>query len=65
MKYGKTRSGTQNQVKEKLPLRGIARVTDISGTWLQRYINPLYEKLRASACEKKEGSPVGLTSSRV
>ena len=26
-------------LKEKLPLRGIARVTGISGTWLQRYVN--------------------------
>jgi transposase-like protein len=31
-------------LKEKLPLRGIARVTGISGTWLQRYVNRLYEK---------------------
>ena len=75
VKYGKTRSGTQNYkcrecgrrfvehptkkylsqetwaqidslLKEKLPLRGIARVTGISGTWLQRYVNRLYEKQR-------------------
>jgi transposase-like protein len=31
-------------LKEKFPLRGIARVTGISGTWLQRYVNRLYEK---------------------
>ncbi|MEN9847583.1 MAG: hypothetical protein RL368_323 [Pseudomonadota bacterium] len=73
VKYGKTRSGTQNYkcrecgrrfvehptkkymsqetwaqidklLKEKLPLSGIVRVTGISGTWLQRYVNRLYEK---------------------
>lgn len=33
-------------LKEKLSLRGIARVTGISGTWLQRYVNGLYEKQR-------------------
>lgn len=31
-------------LKEKLSLRGIARVTGISGTWLQRYVNQLCEK---------------------
>jgi len=31
-------------LKEKLPLRGIARVTGISGTWLQAYVNGLYKK---------------------
>ena len=31
-------------LKEKLSLRGIARVTGISGTWLQRYVNQLCKK---------------------
>ena len=38
--------GADKLLKEKLPLRGIARVTGISGTWLQRYVNRLYEKQR-------------------
>ena len=85
VKYGKTRSGTQNYkcrecgrrfvehptkkylsqetwaqidklLKEKLPLSGIARVTGISGTWLQRYVNRLYEKqgLEPQPVKKKE-----------
>ena len=43
-------------LKEKLPLRGIARVTGISGTWLQRYVNRLYEKqgLEPQPVKKKE-----------
>ena len=28
---------------EKLPLAGIARVTDVSETWLQHYLNQLYQ----------------------
>ena len=88
VKYGKTRSGTQNYkcrecgrrfvehptkkyisqetwaqidklLKEKLPLSGIARVTGISGTWLQRYVNRLYEKQRLEPQPvKKKGSCV-------
>ncbi|MEN9460447.1 MAG: hypothetical protein RIS84_467 [Pseudomonadota bacterium] len=85
VKYGKTRSGTQNYkcrecgrrfvehptkkylsqetwaqidklLKEKLPLSGIARVTGISGTWLQRYVNRLYEKqgLEPQPVKKRE-----------
>ena len=43
-------------LKEKLPLRGIARVTGISGTWLQRYVNRLYEKqgLEPQPVKKRE-----------
>jgi DNA invertase Pin-like site-specific DNA recombinase len=43
-------------LKEKLPLRGIARVTRISGTWLQRYVNRLYEKQRLEPQPVKKGS---------
>ena len=31
-------------LKKKLSLREIARVTGISGTWLQAYVNGLYKK---------------------
>ena len=43
-------------LKEKLPLSGIARVTGISGTWLQPYVNRLYEKqhLEPQPVKKKE-----------
>ncbi|MEN9849056.1 MAG: hypothetical protein RL368_1796, partial [Pseudomonadota bacterium] len=44
-------------LKEKLPLRSIARFTGISGTWLQRYVNRLYEKQRLEPQPvKKKGS---------
>ena len=86
VKYGKTRSGSQNYkccecgrrfveqpskkyisqetweqvdklLKEKLSLRGIARVTGISGTWLQRYVNQLYKtQILKQGTEKKKAS---------
>ena len=51
--------GADKLLKEKLPLRGIARVTGISGTWLQRYVNRLYKKQRLEPQPvKKKGSCV-------
>jgi transposase-like protein len=48
-----------NLLKEKISLRGIARVTGISGTWLQHYVNRLYEQQRLeSQSVKKKGSCV-------
>ena len=42
-------------LKEKLSLAGIARVTGISETWLQRYVNHLYEKQELAQRVKKKG----------
>ena len=40
---------------EKLPLAGIARVTDISETWLQTYVNLKYQQVAkaVNVTEKK------------
>ena len=40
---------------EKLPLAGIARVTDVSETWLQHYVNQLYQaqEQQAQGAEKR------------
>ncbi len=40
---------------EKLPLAGIARVTDVSETWLQHYVNRTYQaqEQQAQGAEKK------------
>jgi hypothetical protein len=38
---------------EKLPLAGIARVTNISETWLQQYANRKYQEV-TKAVEVKE-----------
>jgi transposase-like protein len=43
---------------EKLPLAGIARVTGVSETWLQSYVNQLYEQVPHQAqlrSKKKSG----------
>jgi insertion element IS1 protein InsB len=43
---------------EKLPLAGIARVTGVSETWLQSYVNHLYEQVPRQAqlrSKKKRG----------
>ncbi len=34
---------------EKLPLAGIARVTGVSETWLQNYVNDKYEQVPREA----------------
>ncbi len=43
---------------EKLPLAGIARVTDVSETWLQSYVNHKYEQVprQAQLCSKKKSA---------
>jgi len=40
---------------ERLPLAGIARVTDVSETWLQHYVNQLYQaqEQQAQGASKK------------
>ena len=43
-------------LKEKISLRGIVRITGISGTWLQRYVNQLYEKQALEQTTKKKDS---------
>ncbi|WP_414635094.1 IS1 family transposase [Beggiatoa leptomitoformis] len=43
-------------LKEKRSLAGISRVTGISGTWLQRYVNRLYEKQKLEPMVKKKGA---------
>ena len=43
-------------LKEKISLRGIVRITGISGTWLQRYVNRLYEKQELEQVTKKKDS---------
>ena len=43
---------------EKLPLAGIARVTEVSETWLQSYVNQKYEKVSKQVkvrSKKKDG----------
>lgn len=39
---------------EKLPLAGIARVTGVSETWLQSYVNQLYEQMPRQAQLRSE-----------
>ena len=34
-----------DKLLEKIPLAGIARVTDVSETWLQGYVNDKYESI--------------------
>jgi hypothetical protein len=42
---------------EKIPLAGIARVLEISETWLQSYVNKVYESQRLEPTTvKKKGS---------
>ena len=61
--------GQQNQIRaetkqlidklllEKIPLAGIARVLEISETWLQSYVNEVYESQRLEPpMVKKKGS---------
>ena len=42
---------------ERIPLAGICRVTGVSDTWLQNYVNALYESVpkQAPAPKKKRG----------
>lgn len=47
-------------LKEKLSLAGIARVTGISKTWLQRYVNRLYEKQELEQRVKKRAFELGM-----
>lgn len=62
-------NGQQNQISEetkqlidkllleKIPLAGIARVLEISETWLQSYVNKVYESQRLEPTTvKKKGS---------
>jgi transposase-like protein len=62
-------NGQQNQISvetknlidklllEKIPLAGIARVLEISETWLQSYVNEVYESQRLEPLTvKKKGS---------
>ena len=39
----KTKERIDKLLLEKLPLAGIARVIDVSETWLQAYVNEKYE----------------------
>lgn len=43
---------------EKIPLAGIARVTDVSEPWLQNYVNDKYESVsqQVSVTAKKKGN---------
>jgi transposase-like protein len=43
---------------EKIPLAGIARVCDISETWLQNYVNCKYESIprQVNISSKKKGN---------
>ena len=42
---------------EKIPLAGIARVTDVSEVWLQQYVNVKYANIerRVSVSAQKKG----------
>jgi hypothetical protein len=42
---------------EKIPLAGIARVTEVSEPWLQSYVNAKYEAIpkKVEIKEKKKG----------
>jgi len=43
---------------EKIPLAGIARVTDVSELWLQQYVNAKYEQVprQVTVTAKKRGA---------
>lgn len=40
-----TKALIQKLLKERISLRGIARCTDVSFSWLQNYVNELYAKV--------------------
>ena len=41
----KTKNLIDKLLLEKIPLAGIARVTDVSEPWLQTYVNAKYESI--------------------
>jgi len=42
---------------EKLPLAGIVRVTGVSETWLQNYVNEKYEQVSQQATLRSKKKP--------
>ena len=49
-----TRTRIDKLLLEKLPLAGVARVMDVSETWLQNYVNKKYEAVEKQVQVKEK-----------